>query len=618
MKLRTLVASLVLVPAALATGCGAEDTQPEDMLEEVTGSAQQALHGPKFEMPQNGLDPLAVDSNFDLLWNVWQQPLNRSGFAHTLSTTVSLPDNTPVDIPSLFGREGPAGARYLMAEIVSCALDPNQKLVATIGGVKLIWNGEFGLCGAESPFGNWGETSATDACRGVVSACLLARMNALGRHVPISMRFPGHLPAPKVRAQTTLRDGTTIGGFAPCDPNDAEPTGNCGWKADFVGICQRNQSVTLQRNGAFRVRVCKGIHGCGYDPQIASSFGRAPYAGFVHEFDVNAMNDPITFTCPDDVAAAPLGEPTHAYFSVMVAPAVREGNIPKNPTVQPICGAVYPAAEREVFTYPEGAFYGNVFPTKDDGVDRFACYSELWEQGVSYLADRLCADPDANSCLSVAPPACQDVCGHRSRPGEAYSNCENLGSQDPEDAWPWPGFTVFLNDPRDLSSGSTALESDPTLDGTSDDVAPDSDLSHEDRTLGDSRPRTTRATAANNAACSACSHPVCTTGTPLTNECGPIVTSICAVDPFCCNTAWDDLCVNEVQSVANDLQCVAGACAHKLCTEGAPLTSGCDVPPLAAPGCVTSICAVDSFCCDVVWDNLCVDEVQTVCGKTCN
>jgi hypothetical protein len=33
--------------------------------------------------------------------------------------------------------------------------------------------------------------------------------------------------------------------------------------------------------------------------------------------------------------------------------------------------------------------------------------------------------------------------------------------------------------------------------------------------------------------------------------------------------------------------------------------------------CVAAICAADSFCCTTSWDNVCVNEVDTVCGKNC-
>ncbi|HEU4536050.1 MAG TPA: hypothetical protein VFS00_18125 [Polyangiaceae bacterium] len=117
----------------------------------------------------------------------------------------------------------------------------------------------------------------------------------------------------------------------------------------------------------------------------------------------------------------------------------------------------------------------------------------------------------------------------------------------------------------------------------------------------------------------ACAHDQCTQGPPLDGQCGPAAESVCAVDPYCCQTYWDNLCVNEVASVANSLVCVAsaGACGHTLCSDGPPLQAGCDAPP-ASSSCVASVCAVDPYCCNVAWDRLCVDEVTSACGKSCD
>ncbi len=51
-------------------------------------------------------------------------------------------------------------------------------------------------------------------------------------------------------------------------------------------------------------------------------------------------------------------------------------------------------------------------------------------------------------------------------------------------------------------------------------------------------------------------------------------------------------------------------CAHDLCVTGSALSASCD-------SCVASICAVDPFCCATAWDGLCMDEVGTVCGMPC-
>jgi len=117
-----------------------------------------------------------------------------------------------------------------------------------------------------------------------------------------------------------------------------------------------------------------------------------------------------------------------------------------------------------------------------------------------------------------------------------------------------------------------------------------------------------------------CAHDTCTTGTKLTSGCDSstinCVTSICAADPFCCNTSWDSICVSKVRSVCKRFKCseAQGSCAHSQCTTGSMLVSGCDA---GQADCVWTICYVDPYCCDTSWDSICVGEVQSECGYTC-
>jgi hypothetical protein len=73
------------------------------------------------------------------------------------------------------------------------------------------------------------------------------------------------------------------------------------------------------------------------------------------------------------------------------------------------------------------------------------------------------------------------------------------------------------------------------------------------------------------------------------------------VDPFCCNSAWDSLCVN----TANDLSDNWSG-AHHVMTEGAPLASN-------SSACVSTVCAADPYCCTTSWDKLCVQEAGQQC-----
>ncbi len=51
-------------------------------------------------------------------------------------------------------------------------------------------------------------------------------------------------------------------------------------------------------------------------------------------------------------------------------------------------------------------------------------------------------------------------------------------------------------------------------------------------------------------------------------------------------------------------------CSHSICTTGKKLTSSCDA-------CATKICSEDSYCCATRWDSICVGEVQSICGESC-
>lgn len=45
-----------------------------------------------------------------------------------------------------------------------------------------------------------------------------------------------------------------------------------------------------------------------------------------------------------------------------------------------------------------------------------------------------------------------------------------------------------------------------------------------------------------------CTHDVCEVGAPLDAECGDCQTAVCAADPYCCEVAWDSLCVSQVEA----------------------------------------------------------------------
>jgi hypothetical protein len=96
----------------------------------------------------------------------------------------------------------------------------------------------------------------------------------------------------------------------------------------------------------------------------------------------------------------------------------------------------------------------------------------------------------------------------------------------------------------------------------------------------------------------------------LKGSADPCVQQICAVDPFCCNNAWDGVCAARVASTCGK---TCSNCTASICTAKAtPIGTGCD------GRCAASICAVDPFCCNSAWDDICVSEVGSVCHLDCS
>jgi len=123
-------------------------------------------------------------------------------------------------------------------------------------------------------------------------------------------------------------------------------------------------------------------------------------------------------------------------------------------------------------------------------------------------------------------------------------------------------------------------------------------------------------------ACAVCSDPC---GAPNGNSCctangapgcsdETCCASICAADPFCCNTQWDQLCANAaLKSCASCVTC------------GSPSTGDCceqqPGPYCNDATCCQSVCAADPFCCGVQWDFLCANAAVSscgICGDPCN
>ena len=87
-----------------------------------------------------------------------------------------------------------------------------------------------------------------------------------------------------------------------------------------------------------------------------------------------------------------------------------------------------------------------------------------------------------------------------------------------------------------------------------------------------------------------------------------VETCVCGLDPVCCSTGWDDICVDE-----------AGQCGAP-CMGGGGDVGDCCIAHLT-PGCTNleiegCVCSFDDFCCSFEWDDICVAEVFD-CGVAC-
>lgn len=54
----------------------------------------------------------------------------------------------------------------------------------------------------------------------------------------------------------------------------------------------------------------------------------------------------------------------------------------------------------------------------------------------------------------------------------------------------------------------------------------------------------------------------------------------------------------------------ASTCDHGVCVPGDPLSTTCNA-------CSAAVCKQDSYCCNVAWDNICVTEADRFCNGTC-
>ena len=106
-------------------------------------------------------------------------------------------------------------------------------------------------------------------------------------------------------------------------------------------------------------------------------------------------------------------------------------------------------------------------------------------------------------------------------------------------------------------------------------------------------------------------HFECFTGGPLIDGCGDCADTVCYYDSYCCNNAWDGICVNKANQYCGNVCGCAGGQPHDVCAQGGPLIDGCG-------DCADTVCFYDPYCCTSGWDAICVDEANNLfCAGIC-
>jgi len=370
-------------------------------------------------------------------------------------------------------------AQMLMKYLVDCALTPEQGLQWTGRFAPFPtarWRGSMGLCP------QWLTSAPSQQCLQRVSGCLLARNNAFGISVPVSLRgdqdgvnaiplAPAADLWPKV-----WRTNTDVASAQPCGTNTLGVNRNCGWQSAGVGRCTPGAPVTVgaggcglgSSSGNTMLRVCARMHFCDEgSPTFISQNDGACGSAQPH----------VAFTCPAE-----------GLYGVMAADfASASGPASVEVAADP---PLLPTSEAQLFSWREGAFYGNIFgagalnPLKPQvrvnpftgqveeqpipgfnlwlpgktvsslfaGVvyqKMWACSSANWSLPAAYYERRVCAGVGGINCAARYAGPCGLVCGSDDRSPVSgdfdYGDCADLTLQ----RWP-TSTTTFLNHPCDL------------------------------------------------------------------------------------------------------------------------------------------------------------------------
>jgi hypothetical protein len=367
----------------------------------------------------------------------------------------------------------------LMHYIVGCAL-PDATNVTWISSTSVVhtFKGQAGLCPSWASLPPGGIVS--DACQQLVSACLLARNNALGRHVPLSVRGDNLVGGSTVQVGNhftafdhTVDSAPVDSVLKRCPTPQWGASRNCGWEPGQVHACTPGATVTVAAgapaasacftgaplgavtSGDMVLRACKGTSSCDYPAVLGQSEG--------YECPNYLYRPTITFACPPG-----------GFFNVMAAPyaSASSGAISLGTAGSSL------AVESAGYPVREGNFYGTLFdvaalkyevvynpqtgahPVKSLGggpvvfSSMYACADDQWIDS-DYLATgdardgRLCA---LGNCAANNTGRCRLATGAHCTADDTgdgeFRQCAGGGS-----TWPH-GLTTFLRGPCDLTNAA--------------------------------------------------------------------------------------------------------------------------------------------------------------------
>ncbi|MBN1204573.1 MAG: hypothetical protein JXB05_06580 [Myxococcaceae bacterium] len=453
----TLAVTLVLV------GCGVESSSrdessgaPEVMVTSAEELTESAIRNDGIivgnALSTRALMFNALSTNYAANDALTQNPLTSATFSSVTVLREALED--------------PA-AREFFGYMVGCALSGSTSVSWTSSAnVTHTFKGQAGLCG------EWQKLSAgarvSSGCQELVSACILARNNAYGFHVPLSVRGDDSAGGPTLAAGLKFgaydwRDRSrTVSSLEACGSSSHGVSRNCGFRPGHVRACTPGATVTVAAgapsearcnvdpplgavtSGDMVLRACEGLAACDSGtPELLDASEGYECPNYLYKPTLN-------FTCP------PSG-----LFNVMEAPYASEfsGSVELGEL-----GSA-PALEQDQFAVREGAFFGNIFVPESLAYEvtynkgqqlitpisggkvvyksMHTCADAAWERSADYAWTRVCT---SGYCAAHSIGVCQSKCGVDSTGDGEFRTCWDDSSSS---SWSF-GLTTFLHHACDL------------------------------------------------------------------------------------------------------------------------------------------------------------------------